>query len=43
MKVLFEGVKSGQYCFVGGGSLQMVSESLLSLRWKECAQAHESR
>jgi hypothetical protein len=33
------GAKSGQYCVIGGGSLQMVSEPLPSLRWWECAQA----
>jgi hypothetical protein len=27
------GAKSGQYCVIGGGSLQMVSEPLPSLRW----------
>jgi len=33
--------KSGQYCVVGGGSLQMVSESLPNLRWGERTRAHE--
>jgi hypothetical protein len=33
------GVKSRQYCVIGGGSLQMVSEPLPSLRWWERAQA----
>jgi hypothetical protein len=35
------GAKSGQYCVIGGGSLQMVSEPLSSLRWWERAQAQE--
>jgi hypothetical protein len=39
-EVWFGGAKSGQYCVVRGGSLQMVSEPLLSLRWGERAQAH---
>jgi hypothetical protein len=38
-EVWFGGAKSGQYCVIGGGSLQMVSESLPSLRWREHAQA----
>jgi hypothetical protein len=33
------GAKSGQYCIIEGGSLQMVSEPLPSLRWWERAQA----
>jgi len=37
------GAKSGQYCVIGGGSLQMVSEPLPSLRWWERAQANEGR
>jgi len=35
------GAKSGQYCVIGGRSLQMVSEPLPSLRWWERAQAQE--
>jgi hypothetical protein len=35
--------KSGQYCVIGGGSLQMVSEPLPNLRWWERAQANEGR
>jgi hypothetical protein len=38
---LIRGAKSGQYCVIGGGSLQMVSEPLPSLRWWERAQAQE--
>jgi hypothetical protein len=38
---LIWGAKSGQYCVIGGGSLQMVSEPLPSLRWWERAQAQE--
>jgi hypothetical protein len=34
------GAKSGQYCVIGGGSLQIVSEPLPSLRWWERTQAH---
>jgi len=33
------GAKNGQYCVIGGESLQMVSEPLPSLRWWERAQA----
>jgi hypothetical protein len=33
------GAKSGQYCVIGGGSLQMVSEPLPSMRWWFRAQA----
>jgi hypothetical protein len=33
------GAKSGQYCVIGGRSLQMVSEPLPSLRWWERTQA----
>jgi hypothetical protein len=40
-EVWFGGVKSGQYCIVGSGSLQMILESLSSLRWRECAQSHK--
>jgi hypothetical protein len=40
---LIWGAKSGQYCVIGGGSLQMVSEPLPSLRWWERAQANEGR
>jgi hypothetical protein len=40
-KVWFGGAKSEQYCVGGGGSLQMASEPLLSLRWRERTQAHE--
>jgi hypothetical protein len=36
---LIWGAKSGQYCVIGGESLQMISESLPSLRWWEHAQA----
>jgi hypothetical protein len=35
--------KSRQYCVIGGGSLQMVSEPLPSLRWWERAQAYKGR
>jgi hypothetical protein len=35
--------KSEQYCVIGGGPLQMVSEQLPSLRWWERAQAQEGR
>jgi hypothetical protein len=35
------GAKSGQHCVIGGGSLQMESEPLPSLRWWDRAQAHE--
>jgi len=38
-EVWFGGAKSGQYCVIGGGSLQMVSEPLPSLKWWERAQA----
>jgi len=38
-EVWFEGAKNEQYCIVWGGSLQMVSEPLPSLRWWERAQA----
>jgi hypothetical protein len=38
---LIWGAKSGQYCVIGGGSLQMLSEPLPSLRWEERAQANE--
>jgi hypothetical protein len=38
-EVRFKWAKSGQYCVIGGGSLQMVSEPLPSLRWWERAQA----
>jgi hypothetical protein len=37
------GAKSGQYCVIGGGSLQMVSEPFPSLRWGDRAQAREGR
>jgi hypothetical protein len=37
------GAKSGQYSVIGGGSSQMVSEPLPSLRWWERAQANEGR
>jgi hypothetical protein len=37
------GAKSGQYCVIRGGLLQMVSEPLSSLRWGERAQANEGR
>jgi hypothetical protein len=37
------GAKSGQYCVIGGGLLQMVSEPFPSLRWGDRAQAHEGR
>jgi hypothetical protein len=37
------GAKSGQYCVIGGESLQMVSEPLPSLRWGVRAQANEGR
>jgi hypothetical protein len=43
LESLVWGAKSGQYCVIGGGSLQMVLESLPSLRWWECAQAYEGR
>jgi len=39
LRSLVWGAKSGQYCVIGGGSLQMVSEPLPSLRWWERAQA----
>jgi len=42
-EVWFGGAKSEQYCVIGGGSLQMVSEPLPSLRWWERAQAQEGR
>jgi hypothetical protein len=35
--------KSVQYCVIGGGSLQMVSELLPSLRWWERVHANEGR
>jgi len=38
-EVWFGGVKSGQYCAIGGMLLQMVSKPLPSLRWWERAQA----
>jgi hypothetical protein len=38
-EVWFGGAKSGQYCVIVGGSLQMVLEPLPSLRWWERAQA----
>jgi hypothetical protein len=40
-EVWFGRAKSGQYCIIGGGSLQMVSEPLPSMRWWECAQAYD--
>jgi len=42
-EVWFGGAKSGQYCVVWGGSLQMVSELLPSLSWWESAQANKGR
>jgi len=39
LESLVWGAKSGQYCVIGGESLQMVSEPLPSLRWWERAQA----
>jgi hypothetical protein len=43
LEVWFGGAKSGQYCVIGGGSLQMVSGPFPSLRWGDHAQAHEGR
>jgi hypothetical protein len=31
--ILVWGAKSGQYCVIGGGSLQMVSEQAHSVEW----------
>jgi hypothetical protein len=42
-EIWFREAKSGQYCVIRGKLLQMISESLPSLRWGECAQAHEGR
>jgi hypothetical protein len=39
LESLIWGAKSGQYCVIRGGSLQMVSEPLPSMRWWERAQA----
>jgi len=33
-EVWFKGAKSGQYCVIGDGSLQMVSKPLPNLRWE---------
>jgi hypothetical protein len=41
LESLVWGAKSGQYCVIGGESLQMVSEPLPSLSWWERAQAYK--